>query len=95
MIKLLNLKILLKKNKKIAVTANSHKVIHNLLERVENIANKQKFVFKGLKKGNPNDGDSFYDGKLIKTESNEKKYIDGLKDNKILLYSGTKFHLFF
>ena len=84
---------LLKKNKKIAVTANSHKVIHNLLERVENIANKQNFVFKGLKKGNPNDGDSFYDGKLIKTESNEKKYIDGLKDNKILLYAGTKYHL--
>ena len=84
---------LLKKNKKIAVTANSHKVIHNLLERVENIATKQKFVFKGLKKGNPNDGDTFYDGKQIKTESNEKKYIDGLKDNKILLYSGTKYHL--
>ena len=37
---------LLKNNKKIAVTANSHKVIHNLLERVENLANKQKFVFK-------------------------------------------------
>ncbi len=84
---------LLKKNKKVAVTANSHKVIHNLLERVENIATKQDFNFKGLKKGNPNDRDSFYDGKLIKTESNEKKYIDGLKDNKILLYSGTKFHL--
>ena len=84
---------LLKKNKKIAVTANSHKVIHNLLERVENIATKQNFVFKGLKKGNPNDGDSFYDGKLIKTESNEKKYIDGLKENKILLYGGTKYHL--
>ena len=37
--------------------------------------------------------DSFYDGKLIKTESNERKYIDGLKDNKILLYAGTKYHL--
>ena len=34
----------------------------------------------------------FMMGKLIKTESNEKKYIDGLKDNKILLYSGTKYH---
>ena len=26
---------LLKKNKKIAITANSHKVIHNLLEKIE------------------------------------------------------------
>ena len=37
---------LLKNNKKIAVTANSHKVIHNLLERVENLANNQNYVFK-------------------------------------------------
>ena len=41
----------LRNNKKIAVTANSHKVIHNLLERVENLANNQKYVFKGLKDG--------------------------------------------
>ena len=63
------------------------------MERIESIATEQDFDFKGLKKGNPNDVDSFYDGKFIKTESNEKKYIDGLKDNKILLYGGTKYHL--
>ncbi len=84
---------LLKKNKKIAITANSHKVIHNLLERIENLASKQNFLFKGLKKGNANDVDSFYEGKLIKTDNNEKHYIDGLKENKILLYAGTKYHL--
>ena len=84
---------LLKKNKKIGVTANSHKVIHTLLERVENLASKQKYMFKGLKKGNPDDPDTFYDGKFIKTDRNEKKYIDGLKENKILLYAGTKYHL--
>ena len=84
---------LLKNNKKIAVTANSHKVIHNLLERVENLANNQKYVFKGLKMGNPDNDDTFYDGNLIKTDKNEKHYIDGLKDNKILLYAGTKYHL--
>ena len=84
---------LLKNNKKIAVTANSHKVIHNLLERVEKLADKEKFVFKGLKMGNPDNEDSFYDGKLIKTDKNEKHYIDGLKENKILLYAGTKYHL--
>ena len=84
---------LLKKNKKIAITANSHKVIHNLLERIENLASKQNFLFKGIKKGNANDVDSFYEGKLIKTDNNEKHYIDGLKENKILLYAGTKYHL--
>ena len=31
--------------------------------------------------------------KLIKTDNNEKHYIDGLKENKILLYAGTKYHL--
>ena len=84
---------LLKNKKKIAVTANSHKVIHNLLERVEKLADKEKFVFKGLKMGNPDNEDSFYDGKLFKTVKNEKLYIDGLKENKILLYAGTKYHL--
>ena len=50
---------LLKKNKRIAVTANSHKVIHNLLERVEKIAEKQSFLFKGLKMGNRDNEDTF------------------------------------
>ncbi len=75
------------------MTANSHKVIHNLLERVENLADNQKYVFKGLKMGNPDNEDTFYDGNLIKTDKNEKHYIDGLKDNKILLYAGTKYHI--
>ena len=38
--------------------------------------------------GNPDNEDTFYDGNLIKTDKNEKHYIDGLKDNKILLYAG-------
>jgi len=84
---------LLKKNKRIAVTANSHKVIHNLLERVEKIAEKQSFLFKGLKMGNPDNEDTFYKGKLIKTDKNEKHYIDGLKERNTLLYAGTKYHL--
>ena len=84
---------LLKKNKKIAVTANSHKVIHTLLERVEKLASEKKYIFKGLKKGNPDDPDTFYDGNFIKTERNERHYIAGLNDDKILLYAGTKYHL--
>ena len=32
--------------------------------------------------GNPDNEDTFYDGKLIKTDKNEKHYIDGLKREK-------------
>ena len=84
---------LLKNKKKIAITANSHKVIHNLLERVEKLADEKKFIFQGLKMGNYDNEDSFYDGKFIKTERNEKKYIDAFKEKKILLFAGTKYHL--
>ena len=84
---------LIKKNKKIGVTANSHKVIHNLLSRVEGLAKKQNLTFKGLKMGNIENEESFYDGEFVKTEKNEKKYIDAFKENKILLFAGTKYHL--
>jgi len=84
---------LIKQKKRIAVTANSHKVIHNLLERVEKLATKKDVLFKGLKMGNPDNEDTFYNGKLIKTDKNEKHYIDGLKERNFLLYAGTKYHL--
>ena len=43
--------------------------------------------------GNPDNEDTFYNGKLIKTDKNEKHYIDGLKERNFLLYAGTKYHL--
>jgi len=42
---------LLKQGKKIGISSNTHKAINNLLKQIENIAIKEKFVFKGLKKG--------------------------------------------
>ena len=36
---------LLKQNKKIAITGLSHKVIHNLLHRVEDMASKKQIEF--------------------------------------------------
>ena len=84
---------LIKKNKKIAITANSHKVIHNLLERIEGLAKNKKHTFKGLKMGNVENDDTFFDGKFVKTEKNEKHFINQLKDDKTLLYAGTKYHL--
>ena len=63
------------------------------MERVEKIAKRQNVLFNGLKMGNPDNEDTFYKGKLIKTDKNEKHYIDGLKERDILLYAGTKYHL--
>ena len=84
---------ILKKNKRVAVTGNSHKVIHNVLEKVEKIAIKQNFSFKGLYMGNIDDDEKFFDGKLIKTERVKDPFINALRENKIHLFAGTKFHL--
>ena len=46
---------LMRNKKTVAVTANSHKVIHNLLEQIEILAEEKKFNFSGLKKGNKDD----------------------------------------
>ena len=84
---------ILKKNKRVAITGNSHKVIHNVLEKVEKLAIEQNFSFKGLYMGNPDDDEKFYDGKLITTVKEKEQFINALKENKINLFAGTKFHL--
>ena len=45
---------LLKDGKRVAITANSHKVIHNLLDRIEENALFDNFKFEGLKKRSSN-----------------------------------------
>ena len=58
-------------------------MIHNLLERVEKLADKQKIIFRGLKKGSDNEEEeSFYKGKLIKTDKNDKHFINELQKIK-------------
>ncbi|WP_155887022.1 AAA domain-containing protein [Bartonella rattimassiliensis] len=41
---------LIKRGKKIGVTSNSHKAIHNLLEKVESVAAEKGGNFHGIKK---------------------------------------------
>ena len=41
---------LIKDNKKVGITSNSHKAINNLLAQIENLALEENFTFKGLKK---------------------------------------------
>lgn len=87
---------LIKSGKKVGITANSHKVIHNLIERVELWAEKLGVKFKGLKRGSKDDEDTNYAGDFVTTSSNDLTFIRGLNnsdENEIIsLYAGTKFH---
>ena len=84
---------LIKKGKKIAVSGNSHKVIHNLLDKIEKIANEKNFSFKGLKKCSVDKEETVYKGEFITSSSNEKDFINALGSDDIKLFAGTKFHL--
>ena len=85
---------LLKQNKKIAITGLSHKVIHNLLQRIEKIAVDEQFEFKGFKRGNLEDDDTIFNGEFIKTYSKDPVFMDALKEKDTgYIFAGTKFHL--
>ena len=74
---------LIKRNGKIAVTAQSHKVIHNLLgENKKAMAKSKKHTFKGLKMGNVENDDTFFlMENLLKQKKMKKHFINQLKRN--------------
>ena len=55
-------------------------MIHNLIEKVENTAEKKEVKFKGLKAGRANDLDTVYNGKFVITSSRDTDFIFGVKD---------------
>lgn len=59
---------LMRQGKKIGITANSHKAIHNLLKKVEDVAQEQSFHFTGVKKCSAGD-ETVYDGRFIQSEA--------------------------
>jgi len=59
---------LIRRGKKIGVAANSHKVIHNLLDMVENMAVSLGVSFQGIKKASTQHAESEYSGKFIQSE---------------------------
>ena len=84
---------LLKQNKKIAIAGLSHKVIHNLLQRVEDMAKEKKLKFDGYKRGNLEDEDTVFDGEFIKTYEKDPVFMDALKEeNTGQIFAGTKYH---
>ena len=88
---------LLKKSKKIGITANSHKVIFNLLSKIEELSLKDNFSFTGFHKPGSSPEKRFNNGKFIKNTGRVKtaknKYEDQMdlefKSMNADLFSGT------
>ena len=74
---------LIKDNKTVGITSNSHKAINNLLMQIENLALEENFTFKGLKKSSKDE--QKLNGKIIEDISG------GMKDfpKDYLLHAGT------
>ncbi len=89
---------LLKNNKKVGITGNSHKVIHNLVDRVISFAIDDNFKFNGVNKHSARDEDTIYREKNVDenqfiTSVNDSKSFHSYYENKGAgLFSGTKYH---
>ena len=55
--------------KKIGITSNSHKAIHNLLEKVESVAAEKGVQFHGIKKASIGNDETIFDGQFICSET--------------------------
>ncbi len=67
---------LMKAGKRIGVSANSHKAIHNLLEAVEKRAAEQKFTFAGLKKSSRENEDTIYRSSNFRSVSDSEEIVE-------------------
>jgi predicted RecB family nuclease len=80
---------LLRRGKRIGITSNSHKAIHNLLEEIEKVARESHYWFRGLKKANSASPDSIYTSKLpnpmIETTTSDANCADA----RVRLIAGT------
>jgi predicted RecB family nuclease len=71
---------LIRAGKRVGVTSQSHKAIHNLLAEVERAAGEERLEFKGFKWG-----DTAYDGDFIETTDE----LDEILDPEVNLIAGT------
>ncbi len=59
---------LIKQGKTIGITSNSHKAIHNLLQKIETVAVTKGVDFTGVKKASKSNDDSLYDSTFFTSE---------------------------
>jgi hypothetical protein len=72
---------LIRRGKKVGISANSHKVIHNLLQMIERRAIEAGVAFSGVKKSSGGRPETVYSGDFVRSE--EK--IDNMNLNASLL----------
>ncbi len=65
---------LLAKGKRVGVTAQSHKAIHNLLRQLESVARTDGLRFRGLKKSTTDNAESEYESEFFKSQSDNAKF---------------------
>ncbi len=73
---------LMRLGRRVGVTATSHKAIENLLREVERVAVRERFRFRGLKKGG-----SKYEGPFVGASEKDADYFE--PDEDVLLLAGT------
>jgi predicted RecB family nuclease len=76
---------LMREGKRVGVTANSHKAIHNLLEEVERVAHAENFEFRGLKKSSGGE-ESVFEGDFIESSGDNEAF---LRPEGVKLVAGT------
>ncbi len=72
---------LMRRGRRVGVTALSHKAIANLVAEVEKAAHEEGFEFRGLKKGEE------YDGPFVQTSADQARFSEPEPD--VLLLAGT------
>ena len=77
---------LMRRGRRVGVTATSHKAIHNLLAEVERAAAEEGMTFRGLKKSSDDD-ESAYKGTQITNEDDIDAFASAGPD--VLLFAGT------
>lgn len=60
---------LIRRGKKVGIAANSHKVIHTVLDKVEAMAAQAGVSFVGVKKCTAGNAESAYNGRLVSSEA--------------------------
>lgn len=79
---------LLRAGKRVGVTSNSHKAIHNLLDEVEKVAHNAGYWFRGLKKSGDG-GDSVFTSKLQHPMIEATKKPEACADPLVRFVAGT------
>jgi uncharacterized protein len=78
---------LMRRGRRVGVTATSHKAIHNLLDEVERAAKQEGVPFSGLKKAGGDDEESSYRSDHISSASDSRAFAQAAPE--VLLFAGT------